>query len=91
MIRRSPWLRLVVGALCLVTMGCEPHRSWLRHNDDEDLTRPATDAKAIDSDTSKILGVDSDGKSSKPFFGGDRTSGGLSSEARSIEKDLGVN
>ncbi len=90
MIRRIPWLRWVLSALCLVSTGCEPHDSWRRRNEDDDLPRRGSDVKAVDSDTSKILGVDSDEKSTKPFFKSDRTSGGWSSEAREIEKDLGV-
>jgi hypothetical protein len=90
MIRRFPWRRLVLGALCLVSMGCEPHHSWLRHNDDEEFSGRGSDVKAIDSDASKVLGMDADGKLSKPFFSGDRRSGGWSSEARAVERDLGV-
>ena len=29
MIRRFPWRKLVLAALCLVPVGCEPLRSWL--------------------------------------------------------------
>ena len=90
MIRRFPWRRLILGALCFVSLGCEPHHSWLRHNDDDDLSRPGSDAKAVDTDTSKIQAVDSDGKSSKSFFDNSRPSLGWSSKARDIEKDLGI-
>ena len=30
MIRRIPWRKLVLAALCLVPAGCEPLHSWLR-------------------------------------------------------------
>jgi hypothetical protein len=75
--------------------GCETLHSWLRPKDDEDAKKSDKDdptkPKAVDSDTSKILGVDSDKDNQKPFFKSDRKSGGWSSEAREIEKDLGVN
>ncbi len=90
MIRQFPWRRLVLGALCLVSMGCEPHRSWLRHNDDDDLSHRGSDVKAVESDSSKIQAVDSEGKNSKPFFNNSRSSLGWSSEARDVEKDLGI-
>ena len=90
MIRRFPWLRLVLSALCLVFTGCEPHSSWLRHNDDDDLPRRGSDVKAVDSDASKISAVDSDSKRSRPFFDNSRPSLGWSSQAREIEKDLGI-
>jgi hypothetical protein len=91
MIRRFPWRRLALSALCWISLGCEPHHSWLRHHDDEALSGRVGDVKAVDSDATKVLGVDSDGKDAKPFFSGDRRSGGLSSEARAVERDLGVN
>jgi hypothetical protein len=91
MTRQLPWLRLVLGALCLVSMGCETHRSWLRPKDDDDIKVGSSEAKAVDSDASKILGVESDEKKSEPFFKNNRRSGAWSSEAREIEKDLGVN
>ena len=91
MMRRFPWLGLVLGVLCLVPAGCETHRSWLRPKDDEDYQVRSSGIKAVDSDASKILGVDSDEKKSEPFFKNNRRSGAWSSEARSIEKDLGVN
>lgn len=90
MIRKKSRLGMVAGVLWLVTSGCEPHSSWLRHNDDDDMM-----AKAADSDDSssskKVIGSSSsDATDSTSFFQNSRLSGGLSSEARSIEKDLGV-
>jgi hypothetical protein len=76
--------------------GCETLRSRLWPDDDDkkkrafdadDVTKP----KTVESDTSKILSPDSDSSSPKPFFKTDRRSGAWSSEAREIEKDLGVN
>jgi hypothetical protein len=81
--RRFPWLGLVLGALSLLQSGCESHRSWLRPKDDND-------AKAGASEASKIPAVDSDEKNPQPFFDNSRRSGGWSSEARSIERNLGV-
>jgi len=90
MIRRFPGLKLVLGVLCLVPMGCETHRSWLRPKDDEDSSVRSAGATAVESDASKILGVDADEKKPEPFFKSDRRSGAWSSEAREIEKNLGV-
>jgi hypothetical protein len=75
--------------------GCETLRSRLRPGDEDrarvsdaaDVTKP----KAVESDTSKIMSVDSDSNNPRPFFKSDRKSGAWSSEAREIEKDLGVN
>jgi hypothetical protein len=47
--------------------------------------------KAVESDTNKLMSVDSDSSNPKPFFKSDRRSGAWSSEAREIERDLGVN
>jgi hypothetical protein len=91
MTRPFPWLGLVLGGLCLLATGCEPHGSWLRHKDDQDSTVRSSATKTGDADTSKMIGADPDEKKSESFFKGDRRSGGWSSEAREIEKDLGVN
>ena len=95
MTRRSMCRVLCVSAVMAGMTGCETLRSRLRPDDDDrgrvsdadDVTRP----KAVESDTSKIMGVDSDSSNPKPFFKSDRRSGAWSSEAREIEKDLGVN
>ena len=95
MTRRSMYRVLCLTAVVLGMTGCETLRSRLRHGDDDragvsnsdDVTKP----KAVESDTSKIMGVDSDSNNPKPFFKSDRRSGAWSSEARAIEKDLGVN
>ncbi|HKI16448.1 MAG TPA: hypothetical protein VKA15_01130 [Isosphaeraceae bacterium] len=81
--RRFSTHALVWSALGLSLAGCEPHQSWLRQKDD--------DAASSDKDTSKIPAVDSDSKNPQPFFKSNRLLGGWSSEARSIERDLGVN
>jgi hypothetical protein len=97
MTRRSICRGLVLSMLVIGTLGCETLHSWLRSKDeDKEEARKAdkddpTKPKAVESDTSKIMGVDSDKDSPKPFFKSDRRSGGWSSEAREIEKDLGVN
>jgi hypothetical protein len=95
MTRRSMCRVLYVSAVMAGMTGCETLRSRLRPADDDrgrasdsdELTRP----KAVESDASKIMGVDSDANNPKPFFKSDRRSGAWSSEAREIEKDLGVN
>ena len=87
---RFPWRRWILGLSCLVAAGCEPHRSWLRPRDDEEAQVRSYDKKAGESDASKMLGEDSDEKKPEPFFKNNRRSGAWSSEAREIEKDLGV-
>jgi hypothetical protein len=95
MTRRSVCRMLCLGAVVAGMSGCETLRSRLRPGDldrarvadADDVTKP----KAVDSDTSKIMSVDSDSNNPKPFFKTDRRSGAWSSEAREIEKDLGVN
>jgi hypothetical protein len=94
MTRRLICRVLCVSAFFALTTGCETLRSRLRGGDDDrartsdadDVTKP----KAVESDTSKIMAVDSDSSNPKPFFKSDRRSGGWSSEAREIEKDLGA-
>ena len=88
MIRRIPWRRLVLAALCLVPAGCESLRSW-RHKDDDDMMASAADSKS--SSSSKIIGSSPDDQDASSFFqSNQRTSGGLSSEAREIESHLGA-
>jgi hypothetical protein len=89
MIRRIPWRTLFLGALYLVPMGCEPHHSWLRKNDDDMMSR-AADSKDS-SDSPKIIGSSSDDKDASTFFQNNRRSGAWSSEAREIESHLGAN
>jgi spore germination protein YaaH len=91
MLCRFPWRKLILGVFCLAATGCEPHRSWLRPQDDEAYQIRSSDKKAMESDASKMLSVDSDEKKSEPFFKNNRRSGAWSSEAREIERDLGVN
>src|SRR5271168_4331068 len=96
MMRRLICRGLVVSALLTMSTGCETLHSFLRGKDSDDGAAKKDDkddslkVKAVDSDTSKILDVDSDSKKSQPFFKSNRTSGGWSSEAREIEKSLGV-
>jgi hypothetical protein len=92
MIRRFPWRKLFLGALCLVAVGCEPHRSWLRHNDDDDkVAKAAGNPTEDDLSSRKVIGGSSDDTDARSFFKNDRTSGGWSSEAREIESHLGAN
>jgi hypothetical protein len=96
MTRRSMCRVLCVSAVMAGMTGCETLRSRLRPDDDDKKKRAfdsddSTKPKSVESDTSKILSPDSDSSNPKPFFKSDRRSGAWSSEAREIEKDLGVN
>jgi hypothetical protein len=97
MTRRFIYHGVVLGTLALGAVGCEPHHSLLRPKENADALAQKQDPydlakpSAVQSEASKMLSIDSDSKDQKPFFGGGRRSGGWSSEARSIEKDLGVN
>jgi hypothetical protein len=95
MMRRHIYRGLVVGALVTMSTGCDTLHPFLRKNreddsakkdDKDDILKP----KAVDSDTSKILDVESDSKKSQPFFKSNRSSGGWSSEAREIESHFGI-
>ena len=89
--RRSRRFGLLLGAICLASTGCEPHGSWLRPKDEDELPPRSSGMKGVNSDTSKILGVDSDDKTTPTsFFKTDRRTGGWSSEAQDIEKNLGA-
>ena len=89
--RRSRRFGLFLGAIYLASTGCEPHGSWLRPKDEDELPpRKKSGVSAVDSDPSKILGVDSDEKQPTSFFKSDRRAGGWSSEAQEIEKNLGA-
>jgi hypothetical protein len=84
---------LVVGVLVTMLTGCEPLHSLVRGKDSTDRKDVKDDSStpgSVDSDGSKILDNDSDGKNSQPFFKNNRPSGGWSSEAREIERSLGV-
>jgi hypothetical protein len=97
MARRFLFHGLVLSALALGGLGCETHHSFFRPKDFGDAVTAKQDQDdpskptAIQSDASKVMSVDSDSKEQKPFFKSDRRSGGWSSEAREIERDLGVN
>lgn len=90
MIRRIPWRALLLGAVCIVPMGCEPHKSWLRHEDEGDDFMARTAAEGTSS-SKKAIGQSDDDQDASTFFKGNRTSGGWSSEAREIESHLGAN
>jgi hypothetical protein len=95
MTRRSMCRVFCLAAVMAGLTGCETLRSRVRPGNDDraalwdanDLTKP----KAVDSDPSKVMSVDSTSNDPKPFFKGDRRSGGWSSEAREIESHLGAN
>ena len=92
MIRRFPWRKLFLVALCVVPAGCEPHHSWLRSKDDDDkLANAAGNPTEDDLKSRKVIGADSSDSNSNSFFQNNRRSGGWSSEAREIESHLGAN
>jgi hypothetical protein len=96
MMRRFICLGVAISSLVFGPVGCDTHRCFLRSKDDADEVAKkrdqddATKVGAVESDPSKIMSVDSDSKDPKPFFNSGRRSGGWSSEAREIEKNLGV-
>jgi hypothetical protein len=84
--------------LMLGTTGCETTRSFLHRDKDDDVvakkdrdTNDPASPRSVSSDSNKIDSVDSTDKERKPFFKSDRRPGGLSSESREIERDLGIN
>jgi hypothetical protein len=90
MIARFPWRKLLLAALCLVSMGCEPHSSWLRPKQDEDaMPDPSSSKGGLSS--KNVIGSSPDDDDASSFFENDRRPGGLSSEARAIESHLGAN
>jgi hypothetical protein len=91
MIRRLPWRKLFLGVLCLVPAGCEPHRSWLRPKDDDDMMARAGNPIEDDLKSRKVIGGNADDTNASSFFQNNRRSGAWSSEAREIESHLGAN
>jgi hypothetical protein len=86
---------LCLGAVVTGMTGCDTLKSWHRNNDDDGVPSSKSDdpykPTAVQMDTSKISGVNSDSNNPTPFFSNSRRWSGLSSEARDIERDLGVN
>jgi hypothetical protein len=79
---------LVLGATCLVLVGCEPGHSWSRRDKDDEMMSRYADKD--DSSSSKVIGGNADDVSPATFFKKDRSSGGWSSTAREIERNLGA-
>ncbi|APW58692.1 hypothetical protein [Paludisphaera borealis] len=97
--RRMIGLSSLLAASILATgLGCESLRHATRVHDDKDkgdhaksVTGESLEPTAVDADVSKLHAVDSDPKASaSPFFKNNRKPGALSSEARDIERSLGV-
>ena len=88
--RRLRRFGLFLGAICLASTGCEPHGSWLRPKDEDELPPRKSGVSAVESDTSKILGVDSDDQKPTSFFKNNRRAGGWSPEAQEVERNLGA-
>jgi hypothetical protein len=84
-----------LGALITGMTGCESLRSWRRTGAEQEARSYYSDDEikpaAVQSDTSKIMGVNSDSSNPTPFFSNTRRWSGLSPEARDIERNLGVN
>ena len=79
--------------LCFVTLtGCETLRSRQQalHPSGHDPDVAHASVENVESESKKILDVQTDGKKTKPFFRSSRLSSGLSDEAREIENDLGI-
>jgi hypothetical protein len=89
MSRRTFGRTLLLGALCLVSVGCDTLNSWLRHDDDKipQAGNPTED----DIKSRKVIGSSSDDQDASTFFKNNRRSGAWSSEAREIESHLGAN
>ncbi len=88
--RRIQRFGMFLGACLLATTGCEPHHSFLRKQDEDELPARKNGVSRVDSDASKIIGLDSDDKKPTSFFKSDRTAGGWSSTAQEIERSLGT-
>jgi hypothetical protein len=87
--RRLLGVTLTLVLSCLSMAGCQWLNHGLRSQDrDPDVTQAT--AEAVGSDGDKVLDVQDNGKQAKPFFRPSRLSGGLSSEAREIENNLGI-
>lgn len=91
--------RRISGPACLLTAcaalaaGCDTLKpSTRRHADRAESTeaRAADEPEGVDFSGSKVPGIDSDSKNPTKFFKNNRLSGGLSEEARDIERSLGV-
>jgi hypothetical protein len=89
------WRTLCLGVVMAGVTGCDTLKPWHRNKDDDDVPSSRSDdpykPTSVQTDTSKVLGVNSDSNNQTPFFSNSRRWSGLSSEAREIERDLGVN
>ncbi len=90
--QRSLGVKLTLNFACLVGLtlaGCESLHHGLQPKDRDPEVAHAS-AESTESDEDKVLDVKSDSKTKVPFFKSSRLSGGLSPEARDIEKDMGI-
>jgi len=94
MVRRIPVLVVMMALTLGVVSGCEELRHALRSSDNDQASMTASTGNksndTVETEPTKIQAVDADAKHPKAFFQNNRPSGGWSSEAREIEKDLGV-
>ncbi|MGP0065842.1 MAG: hypothetical protein ACLQGP_19845 [Isosphaeraceae bacterium] len=88
--RRFRRFGLFLGAVCLISAGCEPHKSWLRPQDEDELPPRGSGLKGTSSDGSIIGSNSGDQTTPTSFFKTDRRTGGWSSEAQEIARNLGA-
>jgi hypothetical protein len=89
---------LLTASIVATGVGCENLRHSTRVRSDDKVEPTGTSITgepltptAVDGDVSKLHAVDSDPKAApSPFFKNNRKPGALSSEARDIERSLGV-
>lgn len=89
MFRRFLWLMVLAGVLGLVPAGCDTHKFFLRHKDEDDSTKLSSIEEQDKPD--KVIGGNSSDADGRAFFKKNRRAGGWSSEAQEIESHLGAN
>ena len=94
MVRRIPFLVAMIALMLVVASGCEELRHALRSSNNDQASKTASTGNmsndAVETEPTKIQAVDADAKHPKAFFQNNRPAGGWSSEARDIERNLGV-
>jgi hypothetical protein len=96
MMRRLFNRGLVSSAIVLGATGCETTHSFLHRDKDDGVAAKKggaddeTSPTKVSSDSTKIRSVNSTDKDQTPFFKSDRTPSAMSSQAREIERDLGI-
>ncbi|WP_165248314.1 hypothetical protein [Paludisphaera soli] len=91
--RRTLGPAILLTACATLATGCDTLRPSSRKRAEaaEPVEARSVDQpEAVDFSGSKVPGIDSTAKNPTPFFKNSRLSGGLSEEARDIERSLGV-